>query len=168
MARLNVLEYDANILRGWPHGDAQEMNYPSDANLGNGDLVVMAADGKVAAATVGSLKPFTIIRGVNDTFNSGGTGTNNLYTQVVPNIVLTSGYIVNTSRVFTGTASANGAALAVGDTCGVGSLADGTIVWSNASATNVEAVVNATVLEVSSTTVDNNGNTVTSAVIAVN
>ena len=99
MARLNVLEYAADFIRGWPHGAAVEMNYPSDVDLGNGDIVEISAGGKVIAATDNAKAPAIVARGTKDTFNGGGTGTGNLYTQVVPNICLFSNYVVRTSTV---------------------------------------------------------------------
>lgn len=100
MARLNVLEYTADVVRGWPHGSAVEMNYSSATAFGNGDIVKMAANSTVVAAAGTAGEVFgLVVRGVNDTFNGGGTGTNNLYTQVVPNIVLWSNYVVRISNV---------------------------------------------------------------------
>ena len=100
MARLNVLEYAADFIRGWPHGSAVEMNYPSTSNFGNGDIVKIAAGGNVVQATgIAGEVVGIVARGKNDTFNQGGTGTGNLYSQVVPNIVLLSNFVVRTSNV---------------------------------------------------------------------
>lgn len=99
MSRLNVLEYAADFIRGWPHGAAVEMNYASDTDFGNGDLVEIAAGGKIVAATNNASAPAIVARGAKDTFNGGGTGQGNLYTQVVPNICLFSNYVVRTSKV---------------------------------------------------------------------
>lgn len=160
MARLNVLEYKADFIRGWPHGEAVEMNYPSDTAFGNGDLVEIAANGKFVEASVGSVAPAVIARGQNDTFESGGTGRNNLYTQVVPNIGILSNFVIRTSNVIASgtTPHGDGAPLAVGGQCGVGSTAAGGAdrVWANSSAANVTAV--GTVLEIETGIIDADGN----------
>lgn len=104
MARLNVLEYKADFIRGWPHGSAIEMNYPSATDLGNGDIVKMSGSGtveKVSSISAGDVYGF-VARGQLDTFNGGGTGTGNLYKQVVPNIILWSNFVVRTSTVAAG------------------------------------------------------------------
>lgn len=141
MARLNVLEYKADFLRGWPHGSAVEMNYPSDVDFGNGDIVEISADGKVVAATDNAAAPAIIARGRKDTFEAGGTGRNNLYTQVVPNICLFSNFIVRTSTV-------NATGLVAGAAVGV---VGG--VWDAAATTPV-----GTVLEVETNVPDADGN----------
>ena len=101
MARLNVLEYAADFIRGWPHGEAVEMNYATVAGdaLGNGDIVTVVSGGVQKAAGAANEVLGMVARGVNDTFNGGGTGTGNLYTQVVPNIVLLSNFVVRTSNI---------------------------------------------------------------------
>lgn len=102
MARLNVLEYAADFIRGWPHGEAVEMNYPSvsaSESLGNGDVVAVV-NGKVQKATGAAGEVLGMVaRGKSDTFAGGGTGTNNLYQQAVPNIVLLSNFVVRTYNV---------------------------------------------------------------------
>lgn len=112
MARLNVLEYTADFVRGWPHGEAVQMNYASDADFGNGDLVQIAADGKVVAAADNAPHFAVVARGKKDTFNGGGTGTGNLYQQVVPNICILGNYVLRTSKV-------NSTGLAAGAPIGV-------------------------------------------------
>ena len=140
MARLNVLEYKADFIRGWPHGEAVEMNYPSDVQFGNGDIVEIAADGKVVAATDNAVTPAVIARGAKDTFNGGGTGTNNLYTHSVPNICVFSNFVVRTSVV-------NATGLVAGAQIGV---VGG--VWDVAATATV-----GTVLEVATNVPDANG-----------
>lgn len=101
MARLNVLEYKADFIRGWPHGEAVEMNYPTVGvtDLGNGDIVKIVSGGVSKAAGAAGEVLGMVARGKTDTFNGGGTGVNNLYKQVVPNIVLLSNFVVRTSNV---------------------------------------------------------------------
>jgi hypothetical protein len=113
MARLNVLEYAADFVRGWPHGEAVQMNYSSiaGAEFGNGDLV-QVGDGGVEAAADNAAYFGVVARGVKDTFNGGGTGTGNLYKQTVPNIVILGNYVVRTSNV-NATGLAAGAAIGV-------------------------------------------------------
>lgn len=139
MARLNVLEYTADVLRGWPRDGAVEMNYPSDADFSNGDIVEVAADGKVAAAADNSVAPALVVRGNADGKSSGGTG--NLYTTAVPNICLFSNYVVRTSNV-------NATGLVVGAQVGVVSGA-----WDVAATAKV-----GTVLEVETNVPDLDGN----------
>ena len=148
MARLNVLEYKADFLRGWPHGEAVEMNYPSDAEFGNGDLVEITAGGKVKAATDNTVAPAIVARGSNDSATNGGAG--NLMTVSVPNICLFSNFVVRTSVV---TAASLVAGAEVGVVGGK---------WDVAATTKVGVV-----LEVEAGTVDGEGNAVTSAVILV-
>lgn len=138
MARLNVLEYPAEILRGWPNGSAIEMDYASAADFGNGDIVEIAANNTVVAATDNTVAPAIVIRGANDR-----SGTNNLYTTKVPNLCLFSGYVVRTSKV-------QATNLAVGAQVGVvGGL------WDVAATAKV-----GTVLEVSTNLQDSDGNTI--------
>ncbi|CAL9985235.1 hypothetical protein VPHD148_0280 [Vibrio phage D148] len=101
MARLNVLEYKADFIRGWPHGEAVEMNYPTVGSdvLGNGDIVAVVAGGVQKAVGAAGEVLGMIARGKGDTFEAGGTGRNNLYSQVVPNIVLLSNFVVRTSNI---------------------------------------------------------------------
>lgn len=141
MARLNVLEYKAEFLRGWPHGEAVEMNYPSDVAFGNGDIVEISADGKVVAATDNAVTPAIVARGNNDTYNQGGTGRGNLYKQVVSNICIFSNYVVRTSVV-------NATGLVAGAQVGI---VGG--VWDVAATTSV-----GTVLEVAANVPDADGN----------
>lgn len=115
MARLNVLEYAAEFVRGWPHGEAVQMNYPSATAVGNGDIVAIAANGNVIPSVGAEDEVIGMVaRGVNDTFNGGGTGTNNLYNQVVPNIVLMSNFVVRTSNVDAAPTTPFAAGMAVG------------------------------------------------------
>lgn len=147
MARLNVLEYKADFVRGWPHGSAVEMNYPSDVAFGNGDIVEIAPDGKVVAAADNAAAPAIVARGTKDTFNGGGTGNGNLYTATVPNICIFSNYVVRTSVVAAGVAPGD----AVGVVGGV---------WNSAATTAV-----GTVLEVETNVADADG--VIAPVVAV-
>ena len=148
MARLNVLEYKADFVRGWPLGAAVEMNYPSDAAFGNGDIVEVSAGGKVVAATDDTVTPAIVARGSNDSATNGGTG--NLQQTSVPNICVFSGFVVRTSVV-------NATGLTVGAQVGViGGK------WDVAATVKV-----ATILELEAGTVDGSGNAVTSAVILV-
>lgn len=146
MARLNVLEYKADFIRGWPHGSAIEMNYPSTVDLGNGDLVAMDSSGTIKAAT-GAAGEVTgmVARGQKDTFNGGGTGTGNLYKHSVPNIVLWSNYVVRTSNV------EDGALLVVGAPVYVNAT-------SELTHTAGTSEVFGTVLEVETDLVDADGN----------
>lgn len=148
MSRLNVLEYPADFVRGWPHGEAVQMNYPSDVDFGNGDIVEIAADGKVTAASDDAAAPFIVARGAKDTFNGGGTGTGNLYKQVVPNICILSNYVVRTSKV-------NATGLTAGAPIGV---IGG--VWDTAATVAV-----GTVLEVETGLSDASGNPVAAAAV---
>jgi len=151
MARLNVLEYKADFIRGWPHGEAVEMNYPTvgtpSAPLGNGDIVKIVDGGVAEVTTVAATDAYAMIaRGQGDTFEQGGTGRGNLYTQVVPNIVLLSNYVVRTSNVEE--------ALTVGTPCYVS--ATGGLVNSEAV---VDQAVFGTVLEYTTGLQDADGNT---------
>lgn len=167
MARLNVLEYPAEFLRGWPHGEAVEMNYPSTAQLGNGDVVVInnasqfehvtAAATSAAQALPGAMA--LVARGQNDTFSQGGTGRGNLYTQVVPNIGIMSNYVVRTSKVSTATPPAMGQGLCL-------IVEGGELVWSTTTGvTNYYAAPDASLLEVETGLTDADGNAL--AVVAV-
>ena len=100
MARLNVLEYPADFVRGWPHGEAIEMNYPGTVDMGNGDIVAMNASSQFAPLVVvadAAVNPIVVARGQRDTFDGAGSGTGNLYSQVVPNIGILGNYVVRTS-----------------------------------------------------------------------
>lgn len=100
MARLETLEYNAEFLRGWPVAEpTAEMNYPSDAALGNGDLVMMAAGGKVAAATDNAACVGVVVRGANDRGILGGP---NSADPSVPNIVIFGNAIIRTNKVAAG------------------------------------------------------------------
>lgn len=118
MNRLPYLEYRADILKGWPEGNALDLNYGSDdATLTNGDFVVMVANGKVAkcnkeagAGTVG-----LVVRGPAEDKSArvaggvaGGEGT-----KVVGGyntcITLWGHYVVRTSNFATGDVYAPGA-----------------------------------------------------------
>lgn len=110
MARLSVLEYTADFVRGWPHDGALVMNYPTvgAASFTNGDLVEVTSGG-VVAATDNAKFPAIVARGAADTRS---TGTNNLYTVAIPNICVFSNYVVRTSNV-------NATGLVVGAEVGV-------------------------------------------------
>lgn len=148
MARLNVLEYTADFIRGWPNGSAVEMNYPSAAaaEFGNGDLVEITAGGVVKAATDNSVAPAIVARGIKDTFNGGGTGTGNLYTQVVPNLCIFSNYVVRTSNV-TATGLVPGAQVGVvGGAWDVAATAKvGTVLEVETNVPDADGTINATV-----------------------
>ena len=109
MARLENLEYTAEFLRGWPVAEpTAEMNYPSDAAFGNGDLVMMAADGKVTAATDNAVCVGVVVRGSND---RGVLGASSAMDPSVPNIVIFGNAVLRTSKVAAG--NAVGAAVGV-------------------------------------------------------
>jgi hypothetical protein len=110
MARLGVLEYAADFVRGWPNDGALVMNYATvgASSFANGDLVEVTSGG-VKAATDNTLYPAIVARGAADT---KGTGTGNLYTQTIPNICVFSNYVVRTSKV-------NATGLVVGAEVGV-------------------------------------------------
>ena len=113
MARLNVLEYKADFVRGWPNGVAVEMNYPTVAGsdiLGNGDIVTVVEGGVQKAVGAANEVFGMVARGKKDTFNEGGSGDGNLYNQVVPNIVLLSNFVVRTYNVEASTTLAAGQA----------------------------------------------------------
>lgn len=155
MARLNVLEYPAEFLRGWPHGEAVEMNYPSATQFGNGDLVQMNTAGQFIAATANQAHPITIARGQNDTFDQGGTGTGNLYTQVVPNIGIMSNYVVRTSVV--GSGGTNDVLPIAGSEVGIGIHATSNApVWCAISGTVTVAAGVCLEIETGLTDVDGN------------
>ena len=125
MSRLPYLEYRADILKGWPEGNALDLNYGSDdATLTNGDFVVMVANGKVAkcnkeagAGTVG-----LVVRGPAEDKSArvaggiaGGEGT-----KVVGGyntcITLWGHYVVRTSNFADADVYAPGADVYVDDT----------------------------------------------------
>ena len=125
MSRLPYLEYRADILKGWPEGNALDLNYGSDdATLTNGDFVVMVANGKVAkcnkeagAGTVG-----LVVRGPAEDKSArvaggvaGGEGT-----KVVGGyntcITLWGHYVVRTSNFAVADVYAPGADVYVDDT----------------------------------------------------
>ena len=146
MARLNVLEYQADFVRGWPHDGAVEMNYPSDTAFGNGEIVQIASGGKVVAAVDDSVAPAIIARGSKDSATNGGTG--NLMTTNVPNICVFSNYVVRTSTV-------NATGLVAGAQVGVKGG-----VWDAASTVKI-----GTVLEVETGVADADGKSI--AAVAV-
>ena len=156
MARLNVLEYTADFIRGWPHGAAIEMNYTSATKMGNGDIVKMAANGNVVPATGIAGETFGMIaRGVNDTFNAMGAGHGNLYDLTAPNIVLWSNFVVRTSNV---------------DAANIPSVIGGPVyVNADSQLTSAAGTSEAfgTLLEVSTGTVDANGKAVNAVVVLV-
>ena len=156
MARLNVLEYTADFVRGWPHGSASDMNYNSAVKMGNGDIVKMAANGTVVPATGVAGETFGMVaRGVKDTFNEMGAGRGNLYNLTAPNIVLWSSFVVRTSNV---------------DASNVPSVIGGPVyVNADSNLTSVAGTseVFGTLLEVETGVQDANGNTVNAIVVLV-
>lgn len=102
MTRLENLEYTAEFLRGWPVAEpTAEMNYPSDAKFGNGDLVTMVADGKVAAAGDNAACVGVVVRGAND---RGISGAANSADPSVPNLIVFGNAVIRTSKVAAGNA----------------------------------------------------------------
>lgn len=181
--RLNVLEYAADFIRGWPHGEAVQMNYPSAGaeKFGNGDIVAVnngTYTSFAAAGAVGADLPFefaVIARGAKDTFAAGGTGRGNLYTQVVPNIGILSNFVMRTNRVSAANPPVSGEPLGlVQETIygGAGETVEYSgLVWCAAGASapvgNHYVVPGATLLEAPVSVNDADGLSASAAVILV-
>lgn len=106
MSQLNTMEYNAEFLRGWPVAEPTlELNikdsasYGGSGKSGNGDLVVVAADGiKLAGATTEADEVGIVARGPADrTTTAPGNGG-----LTTPAIVLFGNYVVRTVNIETG------------------------------------------------------------------
>lgn len=102
MSRLNVMDYTADFLRGWPNEGALESStytIASGQELEAGDLVILNATGELVKTAAETNFAGIVVRGnIDDKSVAGPTGGN---LAVAPNkaIVVWGGYIVRTTKI---------------------------------------------------------------------
>lgn len=93
MSRLNVMDYTADFIRGWPNAGALESStytIATGVDLEAGDLVVVNASGELVKTSAETSMAGIVVRGNLDDKSVEASGKA---------IVLWSGYIVRTTKI---------------------------------------------------------------------